>query len=179
MSLYVLLVFTWVFFGFPHHQNTHVRCISSQCPWSRYWLRIWSWSPSVAPWLPTAPQGWVKCWDHISLYTVYVTKKYLYLFNLQVSLKPFQGTFLLCWLWRRLWTKVLLLTVIKILSSEHLFWKRVIETEHLFSLFQFGHKHKILKFSKENTLLLPTIEKRTAINHARKQQIISSNLCVP
>ncbi len=37
----------------------------------RYWLRIWSWSPGAALWLPTAPQGWVK----ISPSTIYETGK--------------------------------------------------------------------------------------------------------
>ncbi len=56
--------------GFPHHQNMYIRSISSPYPWPRYWLRIWSWSPGAVLWQPTAPQGWVKCRDHISLYTV-------------------------------------------------------------------------------------------------------------
>ncbi len=42
--------------------------------------RIWSWSPSAVLWLPTAPQRWVKCWEQISLYIVYMWPiKYLYL----------------------------------------------------------------------------------------------------
>ncbi len=43
----------------PTNQNMHVRCISSQHPWPRHWLRIWSWSQGAALWLPTAPQGCV------------------------------------------------------------------------------------------------------------------------
>ncbi len=57
-SLHVLPVLVWVFCGcsrFPHHQNMYIRC--------------------AALWLPTAPQGWVKCRKHISLYTAYVTNK--------------------------------------------------------------------------------------------------------
>ncbi len=34
---------------------------------------IWSWSPGAALWLPTAPQGRVKCRDQVSLYAVFVT----------------------------------------------------------------------------------------------------------
>ncbi len=33
---------------------------------------IWSWSPGAVLWLPTAPQGWVKCSEQISLYIVYM-----------------------------------------------------------------------------------------------------------
>ncbi len=70
-NLHVLPMFAWVSSGcsgFPHHQNMYISLFSD--PWLRYWLRIWSWS---ALWLLTAPQGWVKCREHISLYAVYVT----------------------------------------------------------------------------------------------------------
>ncbi len=58
-SLHVLSMFARVFsrcFRLPHHQNMHARFISSQ-----------SWTLGAALWLPTAPQGRVKCREHISL----------------------------------------------------------------------------------------------------------------
>ncbi len=57
--------------GFLHRQNMY-SSVSTQHPWSRSWLRIWSWTPGAALWLPTAPQGQVKCREHISLYVVYM-----------------------------------------------------------------------------------------------------------
>ncbi len=57
---------------FPPPSKHAYRCISSQYPWPRYWLRIWSWSTGAVLWLPTAPQGWVKCRDQILLCIVYM-----------------------------------------------------------------------------------------------------------
>ncbi len=61
LCFHVLPVFVWL-----------CRCISSQYPRPRHWLRVCGWSPGAALWLPTAPQGWVKCREHVSLYTVYM-----------------------------------------------------------------------------------------------------------
>ncbi len=76
-SLPVLSMSRWVSSecsSFPHHQNMCIG-LSPVSTLDPVWLRIWSWSLGTTLWLPTAPQGWVKCRDHISLYTVYVTNK--------------------------------------------------------------------------------------------------------
>ncbi len=62
----------------PPTRHVH-RTISSQYPWPRYWLRIRSQSQGAALWLPTAPQGGVKCRDQISRYANLWLIKYLYL----------------------------------------------------------------------------------------------------
>ncbi len=49
----------------------------------------------------------------------------------------------------RVWTNVVLLTVVKILSIVSICFGRVKGTCHLFVQYQFGPKHKILKLSKE------------------------------
>ncbi len=72
-SLHVLPVFMWVSCGcsgFTHHQNMHVRSISSQYPWPRYWLRS-----GVGP--------WALCRDQISLY----------MWSIKFPLEPFRSNF--------------------------------------------------------------------------------------
>ncbi len=46
-----------------------------------------------------------------------------------------------------------------LVKCEHLFWKRVKETCHLFAQNQFDHKHKLLKLPKNKIFLIPNQNK--------------------
>ncbi len=46
------------------------RCFEAPC---EIWCKVLAQNlESVPLWQPTAPQGWVKCREHISLYLVYI-----------------------------------------------------------------------------------------------------------
>ncbi len=68
----------------------------------------------------------------------------------------------------------------KISSPLSICFGRVKEPCHLFAQYQFRYKHKILNSSKEK--YAPASNRRSSkteqrINHAHKQQIVSSGLC--